>query len=130
MSDHSPFNPELVARAREMPLLADLAYEGIAEAIRTGRIQPGERLRQETLARQLEMSPRPVREALAKLVAEGRAVHDPRKGVRVVTIPAEEFVEIYRMRAPGRVCDGGGGGGGKHSLAPSRCGLDIRPVEV
>ena len=40
-----------------------------------------------------------MREALNQLVSEGLAVHVPHKGVKVVTISAEDLQYIYDMRA-------------------------------
>jgi DNA-binding GntR family transcriptional regulator len=79
--------------------LANMAYESIREAIITGRIKPGERIGQVELAKQLGVSERTVREALARLVAKGLAVHEPFKGVRVAVLPLEELREVYVMRA-------------------------------
>jgi DNA-binding GntR family transcriptional regulator len=79
--------------------LANMAYESIREAIITGRIKPGERIGQVELAKQLGVSERTVREALARLVAKGLAVHEPFKGVRVAVLPLNELREVYVMRA-------------------------------
>jgi DNA-binding GntR family transcriptional regulator len=76
-----------------------MAYESIREAIITGRIKPGERIGQVELAKQLDVSERTVREALARLVAKGLAVHEPFKGVRVAVLPLDELREVYVMRA-------------------------------
>ncbi|HMD88912.1 MAG TPA: GntR family transcriptional regulator [Anaerolineaceae bacterium] len=79
--------------------LANMAYESIREAIITGRIKPGERIGQVELAKQLGVSERTVREALARLVAKGLAMHEPFKGVRVAVLPLAELREVYVMRA-------------------------------
>lgn len=79
--------------------LAAIAYEAIRQAIITGRIKPGERMGQVELARELGVSERTVREAFAKLVAKGLAVHEPYKGVRVAALPLSELREVYAMRA-------------------------------
>ena len=79
--------------------LANMAYESIREAIITGRIKPGKRIGQVELARQLGVSERTVREALARLVAKGLAIHEPFKGVRVAVLPLDELREVYVMRA-------------------------------
>ena len=79
--------------------LVDQAYETIRRAIISGRIEPGDWLRQESLAEELGVSSRTVREALGRLVAEGLAVREPYKGVRTVAPSVEEMQEIYYMRA-------------------------------
>ena len=78
--------------------LAELAYRAIRDAIVTGLIAPGERLRQLQLADQFGVNQRTVREALSRLVAEGLAVSEPNKGVKAVHLPIEELMDLYRMR--------------------------------
>jgi DNA-binding GntR family transcriptional regulator len=79
--------------------LANMTYTAIREAIITGRIKPGERIGQTELAHELGVSERTVREALARLAAQGLALHEPFKGVRVAALPLEELREVYVMRA-------------------------------
>lgn len=79
--------------------LATKAYDSIREAIITGRIKPGERMGQVELAKELDVSERTVREAFARLVAKGLAIHEPFKGVRVAALPLDELHEVYVMRA-------------------------------
>jgi DNA-binding GntR family transcriptional regulator len=79
--------------------LANMTYEAIREAIITGQIKPGQRIGQTELARELGVSERTVREALARLAAQGLALHEPFKGVRVAALPLEELREVYVMRA-------------------------------
>lgn len=79
--------------------LAQMAYESIRAAILSGRIKPGERLGQAELARDLGVSQRTVREAIARLSAKGLAAHEPFKGVRVVALPLEDLRQVYNLRA-------------------------------
>jgi len=51
------------------------------------------------LARNLDVSERTVREALARLVSEGLVSREPYREFRVVGLSAEEIEEIFRMRA-------------------------------
>lgn len=93
-------NPELLSRLRrskaEKP--ADLAYEGIREAILTGLLKPGEHLREEQLAAMTGTSRTPVREALRRLVGEGLATAENRH--RFVTdFSYEEVVIVFELRA-------------------------------
>ena len=81
------------------PSRSDMAYEAIHQAITYGQIQPGAWLRQEALADSLNISQVPVREALARLVAEGLAVHHPYKGVRVRPLSVAELRDVYEARA-------------------------------
>jgi DNA-binding GntR family transcriptional regulator len=72
--------------------------EHLREAILSGRIAPGERIRQEELAERLGASRLPVREALRMLEAEGLTEHHPRRGARVPLLGMHEVDVIYQMR--------------------------------
>jgi DNA-binding GntR family transcriptional regulator len=67
-------------------------------AILGGAIGPGERVRQEDVARQLGASRIPVREALRMLEAEGLVEHEANKGARVPRRSGHEVDVMYRMR--------------------------------
>ncbi|ALK33858.1 GntR family transcriptional regulator [Burkholderia plantarii] len=58
----------------------------------------GTRLRQEEVARRLEVSTTPVREAFRDLRAEGLVAIDPNKGVEVRGLTAGDVSEIYELR--------------------------------
>ena len=64
-----------------------------------GRIKPGEWLRQEKLAQELNVSQMPVREALKELAAEGLIEHVPYRGARVVEFSSEDITDLYEHRA-------------------------------
>jgi DNA-binding GntR family transcriptional regulator len=78
--------------------LGDATFEALREAIIAGQLQPGEWLRQEALAKELEVSQITVRDALNRLVGEGLAVRIPYKGVRVVVLSPADLKDIYEMR--------------------------------
>lgn len=63
--------------------LRDLVYEHILEILLTGEISPGERVSIDGLARQLNVSPTPVREALVDLERTGLVVREALRGYRV-----------------------------------------------
>ena len=80
--------------------LQDVAYERIRNALRSGTFKPGENLVTRTLAKALGISTTPVREALARLVAQNVLAVDPVNGVpRVPLITPELITEIYEIRA-------------------------------
>ena len=80
--------------------LQDVAYERIRNALRSGTLKPGESLVTRTLAKALGISTTPVREALARLVAQNVLAVDPVNGVpRVPLITPELITEIYEIRA-------------------------------
>src|SRR5512145_1119552 len=73
--------------------------EQIRSAILTGQFKPGEWLRQEKLAQELNVSQMPVREALKELVADGLVEHVPYRGARVVEFVADDVMDLYEHRA-------------------------------
>jgi DNA-binding GntR family transcriptional regulator len=76
----------------------EAAVEQLRDAIIRGVYQPGQRLKQQELARSLGCSPVPVREALHRLAAEGFVVIDPQRGARVADFNSRELEEIYEVR--------------------------------
>ncbi len=70
----------------------------IRDAILTGELKPGERIRQEAIARQLGTSRIPVREALRQLESEGLVTLVPHSGARVAVMDFERFHELYLLR--------------------------------
>jgi DNA-binding GntR family transcriptional regulator len=70
----------------------------LREAILSGQIAPGERIRQEDIAERFGASRLPVREALRMLEAEGLTEHHRHKGARVPRLDMHEVDVIYQMR--------------------------------
>ncbi len=64
-------------------LLRDEAYQRLRDAILSGELAPGAPLHVDGLARELELSTMPVREALARLRDEGLVEIEPRSRTRV-----------------------------------------------
>lgn len=83
--------PEETVAARISRILAD--------RIIMGEIAPGSRLRQDHIAEEFGASHVPVREAFRRLEAQGLAVSEPRKGVRVAAFELAEVREVAEMRA-------------------------------
>jgi DNA-binding GntR family transcriptional regulator len=80
--------------------LQDIAYERIRSALRGGSFKPGESLPTRSLAKVLGISTTPVREALARLVAQNVLAVDPVNGTPFVPVVTAELVaEIYEIRA-------------------------------
>ena len=77
---------------------AEIAYDLILDSLQNGRIQAGDRVREEELAEQLELSRTPVREALRRLEADGIVEHRPRSGAIIRQLSHTEVVELYEMR--------------------------------
>jgi DNA-binding GntR family transcriptional regulator len=80
------------------PLRGQDAYERIRAAIRDGSLAPGLRLTELELAQRFGVSRTPVRQALARLEAEGLLTHAPRRGLTVTRPDHSQVVELYVMR--------------------------------
>ena len=78
--------------------LADEVYDQLVRAIMDREIGPDDRLVQEKLAAELDISRTPVREALRRLEADGIVEHRPRIGAVIRKLDHSEVVELYEMR--------------------------------
>ncbi|WP_431282202.1 GntR family transcriptional regulator [Humitalea sp. 24SJ18S-53] len=74
------------------------AYARIREAIRDGVLTPGLRLTETDLAASFGVSRTPVRQAIARLEAEGLVTHEARRGLVVTRPDHQQVVELYVMR--------------------------------
>ena len=90
---------DTLERLSEHKPLRDEVYITLKNAILKNHFKPGERLVEEELAKQMDISRTPVREALRKLELEGLVTHSPRKGVSVVGVSIKDALEIYTIRA-------------------------------
>ena len=79
--------------------LADFVYRQIFDAVVSGRIPPGERLVQEVLAEEMDVSRTPVREALLRLESEGILAASDRGGFLVRSLDLAEVQATYELRA-------------------------------
>lgn len=73
--------------------------ERLRSAILAGELAPGTRLSVPELAKQLQVSRSPVREAVLLLVGEGLAVEYTRRGVEVARLELSDLLELYELRA-------------------------------
>jgi len=77
---------------------ATYCYRQLVLGLQQADIQPGEYLREQTLAEEFGVSRTPVREALRKLESEGLVEAEPRQGMRVRTLDYTEVIELYEVR--------------------------------
>jgi DNA-binding GntR family transcriptional regulator len=78
--------------------LAEKAYASLHDAILSGELAPGERLRIEQLAEHLDMSPMPIREAIRRLDAAGLVELSPHKATRVTELSLVDLEDVYQAR--------------------------------
>lgn len=71
----------------------------IREAITQGRLEPGARLKEETLAAELGLSRTPIREALLLLQSEGLVEAVPNRGAFVRSYDPADLRDMYELRA-------------------------------
>lgn len=79
------------------PLSTQLQTQ-LREAILSGELVPGERLRLDALQQRYGYSSTPIREALGRLASEGLAELEDRRGFRVAAVSEAELREITRLR--------------------------------
>jgi DNA-binding GntR family transcriptional regulator len=89
-------DPPLKPQGRRV--LMDGAVDAMREAILNGRLPPGARLIEDELAKMLDVSRSPVRQALARLEQEGLVVQEAHRGASVALISATDVEEIYSLR--------------------------------
>jgi DNA-binding GntR family transcriptional regulator len=71
----------------------------LRKAIHAGKLRPRQRIIEEDLAQELEVSRGPVREALLRLERDGLVVTTSRRGTFIRDISLAEIGVIFRMRA-------------------------------
>jgi DNA-binding GntR family transcriptional regulator len=81
-----------------MAAAADKAYDILKQRVVGGTYGPGAQLKEEHLARELEISRTPVRAALKRLVDDGLATADPNRGVRVAEWTEFDIEETFELR--------------------------------
>lgn len=90
------------ARAPFMPLIRDGLVDRVAGsltgAILSGQLAPGDRLAESTIARQMDLSRAPVREALRLLESSGLVDYRPNRGFFVHSISGPELDNLYELR--------------------------------
>ena len=86
-----------IKTAKQMPL-AETAYLRLHEAIREGVFKPGQRMMEIDLAKWLDMSRTPVRDALRRMETEGLLTHEPHLGLIITQYDRRAVVELYSIR--------------------------------
>jgi len=77
---------------------SNAAYAILKQRIMTGEFSPSDTLREIDIAKQMNMSRTPVREAVKRLEDEGMLTRVPRKGLTVTTLDQTSITELYGFR--------------------------------
>ena len=77
---------------------SQIVYDKLKTEIIENILKPSEKLIEEDLARKLEVSRTPIREALKQLEQEGLVTYFPRRGYIVSEISIEDASDIYEIR--------------------------------
>ncbi|MDM0047958.1 GntR family transcriptional regulator [Variovorax sp. J22R115] len=83
---------------RQLMTLPEQIAERIFTAIADGEYEPGERIREEALAEQFEVSRGPVREALRILEKDSVVRILPNRGAHVTQLSTKEVADIFEIR--------------------------------
>lgn len=87
------------AAAAPRRVLADAVYDQLTALIMDHAIEPDARLNIEALARDLAVSPTPVREALARLESDGLVIKEPLRGYRTTAVLTPgELAQVFEFR--------------------------------
>ena len=78
--------------------LGDEVVASLRDAILTGRLPPGERLSEEALAKSLNVSRGPIREALDRLEREGLVITQSNRRTFVARLSRADLEEVYSLR--------------------------------
>jgi DNA-binding GntR family transcriptional regulator len=84
--------------ALDLRSLPDQLAELLRERILAGKAEPGQPIRQDSLAAELGVSKIPLREAMARLEREGLLTAEANRGWFVRHLSADEAREIYALR--------------------------------
>ena len=78
--------------------LVDVAYVALRDAITSGTLLPGARLREAALAKHFSVSTTPIREALRRLDREGLVRLAPNRGAVVTEFNLREILDLFEVR--------------------------------
>jgi DNA-binding GntR family transcriptional regulator len=102
--------------------ISNIAQDRIREAILNGLLPPGRRIDQNQLARDLDTSLVPVREALKKLEGEGFVQIIPRRGAFVTNTSIKDMEDLYFARG---ILEGQAG----YHAAPNLTASDLEQLD-
>ncbi|MDM0106925.1 GntR family transcriptional regulator [Variovorax sp. J22R24] len=83
---------------RQLMTLAEQIAERVFMSIASGEYAPGDRIREETIAEQLDVSRGPVREALRILEKDAVVRIQPNRGAHVTQLTIKEVGDLFEIR--------------------------------
>lgn len=99
MTSYTIYNVIVIFLGARSMSKSETVYEAIRERIVQGDFTAGYRLVIDALARDLQVSPIPVREALRRLEAEGLVRHPPYGSAEVVGIDDQQYQDMLEVLA-------------------------------
>jgi len=90
---------QVLAPLRDTLQLGTRVYQALLDSVVSGQLLPGDPLRPEAIANQLEVSTTPVREAMQRLEADGLTIKLPYQGWFVREFTEAEVRSLYEFRA-------------------------------
>ncbi|MDP6103974.1 MAG: GntR family transcriptional regulator [Gammaproteobacteria bacterium] len=78
--------------------LSDKVFHAIREMIETGIMPPGSKISEPNLAKKLDVSRVPIRDAILKLQSCGLVERQMNVGAKVITLSAAKLIDIYHIR--------------------------------
>ena len=80
------------------PSIREKAYHLIQQKIVAGHLMAGEAISELSLAKELNSSRTPIREAIGQLVSEGVLEQIPNRGTMVTQFKRDDILELYELR--------------------------------
>lgn len=90
---------KLLPQLKNHKPLKERVYKLLKESILNGDLEPGQKLSQDWLAKQMKVSRMPIRQAIERLKTEGLIESTPYKESKVANFSREDIKEIYSVRA-------------------------------
>jgi DNA-binding GntR family transcriptional regulator len=89
---------EQASRSRERGTLVDQVVDAIVKEAAQGHFLPGDRVVEAEIARRLNVSRVPVREALRMLESQGIVINTPYRGMRLMDVTRDRIVKTLEVR--------------------------------
>ena len=89
---------EAIFKAEKRSILVEQVANQIREAIKSGKLKPGDRLIETELANSMQIGRNAVREAIRYLEKEGLVTTTPFKGAHVTKFTEKDLEDLYTLR--------------------------------